>query len=172
MNPRIIGKNIKLARQATDMSQKQLAQKLGVSWEMISRYENGRSNALNRLSEIAMILSKNLDFFLTSHELDAKPSNDNVPFLFELKDSMEESLHRYDVTYSLPEWVIKNYSKVFVLKLKNISSLVIDYGERDLGIFSADLSLDFKYYLNQSKQIVIENNSAFAGLVYIEKRYV
>lgn len=173
MNPRLIGKNIRLARQTVDMSQKELAQKLGVSWEMISRYENGRSNALNRLMEISNILSHNIDFFLSSHELDSKLDNNKVPFLFEVSIDFEATLRDFEVTYNLPEWVVKNYSKLFVLKLKNVKSEVINIDEKDLGVFSTDLTYDYNYYLSQNKLIKASKDSKLdAGLIYIEKRFV
>lgn len=56
MNLTIIGKRIKQLRQQRDLTQEQFAQKIGVTWEMISRYERGRSSPLLKLLEIADVL--------------------------------------------------------------------------------------------------------------------
>ncbi len=51
-----IGRRIREIRRIKGMTQKELAKKLGVSWEMISRYENGKSNPLGRIFSIARAL--------------------------------------------------------------------------------------------------------------------
>ncbi len=48
-----IGRIIKEERQKRGLSQQELATKVGVTWEMISRYERGRSSALNKILEIS-----------------------------------------------------------------------------------------------------------------------
>lgn len=48
-----IGKLIRKYRQERNFSQQTLAEKIGVTWEMISRYERGRSSPLQKILEIS-----------------------------------------------------------------------------------------------------------------------
>lgn len=51
-----IGKVIREERRKKGLSQQELATKVGVTWEMISRYERGKSSALNKILELAEAL--------------------------------------------------------------------------------------------------------------------
>lgn len=56
MTDKEIGEIIRDQRQKKNLSQVELARKVGVTWEMISRYERGKSSALNKLQELAFAL--------------------------------------------------------------------------------------------------------------------
>lgn len=60
----LVGKQIKKARQSKALSQGQLAEKVGISRMMISRYEVGYSEVpIERLQKIAKILEKPVSYF-------------------------------------------------------------------------------------------------------------
>ncbi|MCC7304527.1 helix-turn-helix transcriptional regulator [bacterium] len=64
-----IGKIIREARKKLGLSQQELAKKIGVTWEMISRYERGRSSALQKILELAEALEVEVaKFFAVSSE--------------------------------------------------------------------------------------------------------
>lgn len=65
-----VGKRIAQARNELGLSQKQLAHHLGVSWEMISRYERGVSNSLPQLFNLARYLKKPTDYFVQQDSLE------------------------------------------------------------------------------------------------------
>ncbi len=65
MDPKSLGKKVKLARVELDMNQTELAEKIGVKQKNVSMYENGTSTpSLETMSKIAKVLKKSVDHFL------------------------------------------------------------------------------------------------------------
>lgn len=65
MNAKKLGKKIKLARVELDLTQTELAQKIGAKQKSISRYEAGKSvPRVETLMRIAKILKKPSGYFL------------------------------------------------------------------------------------------------------------
>jgi len=60
-----IGKVIRQQRTKLGISQQALAKKVGVTWEMISRYERGRSSALQKIFELAEALEIDVSRFFS-----------------------------------------------------------------------------------------------------------
>ncbi|GEM_PF-5542001 len=58
-----IGEKIKILRRQKGISQQELAERIGVTWEMISRYERGKSSPLQKLEEISNALQIEMKFF-------------------------------------------------------------------------------------------------------------
>lgn len=58
-----IGKIIREKRQKLGLSQQVLAKRVGVTWEMISRYERGRSSALQKIFDISEALEMEVGLF-------------------------------------------------------------------------------------------------------------
>lgn len=56
MTDREVGSMIRNKRQKRGWSQQELAKRLGVTWEMVSRYERGKSSALQKILQIADVL--------------------------------------------------------------------------------------------------------------------
>lgn len=68
-----IGKIIREARRSSRMSQMQLAEKVGVSYQQIQKYEKGASElSLPRLSQIAEALDIPLETFFSEKDLVAE----------------------------------------------------------------------------------------------------
>ncbi|MCB9789960.1 helix-turn-helix domain-containing protein [Candidatus Nomurabacteria bacterium] len=64
MDKGIVGKQLKKARSEKNLSQEELAQKVGISRMMISRYEISSSDIpLDKLQKIAEILEKPVSYF-------------------------------------------------------------------------------------------------------------
>ncbi|MBF0594094.1 MAG: helix-turn-helix transcriptional regulator [Candidatus Omnitrophica bacterium] len=65
MDPKSVGKKIKLARVELDMNQTELAEKIGVKQKNVSMYENGTSTpSLETMSKISKVLKKSMDHFV------------------------------------------------------------------------------------------------------------
>jgi DNA-binding XRE family transcriptional regulator len=65
MDPKKLGKKIKLARIEHDLNQTELAHKIGAKQKSISRYENGLSMpSIETLVKIAKVLKKPAGHFL------------------------------------------------------------------------------------------------------------
>jgi len=58
-----IGRIIKEQRKKLGLSQQQLAKKVGVTWEMVSRYERGKSSALQKIFELSEALEIEVNRF-------------------------------------------------------------------------------------------------------------
>jgi transcriptional regulator with XRE-family HTH domain len=86
-----IGKTIREARIASNLSQMKLAEKVGLSYQQIQKYEKGASElSLTRLFQIAEALELPLDTFFRRKELTvAEP-----PSLYGKISNEEESLLR------------------------------------------------------------------------------
>jgi len=59
-----VGKNIRLMRQMRSLTQKQLAQRLGVSESYVSEIENGANISIKKLQKFAEALQTNVKIFL------------------------------------------------------------------------------------------------------------
>lgn len=59
MNKNYIGENIKVYRERKKMTQRDLGEKIGKTWEMISRYERGVSSPFKQIDSLADALDTN-----------------------------------------------------------------------------------------------------------------
>lgn len=200
MDNRKIGKKIKKARVETGMSQGDLAEKIGVTWEMVSRYENGRSSAHKHLDTISLIFDKDISYFVggnglyESRDLDKLKSviqdselsylsSSNSPHKAPIYDSHSDFIENEDserIFYDIPSWVTSKYSKIYVFRMRYINSNDVEFSDGDIAIFTkSDLDAVDNYCLfNQNNKLLIEKYSnktkgEFIGrLIYIERRFV
>ncbi|HNW33178.1 MAG TPA: helix-turn-helix transcriptional regulator, partial [Candidatus Dojkabacteria bacterium] len=56
MEQNYIGENIRIYRERANLTQQQLADKVGITWEMISRYERNESLPFRKLDGISKAL--------------------------------------------------------------------------------------------------------------------
>ena len=107
MDSKSIGLQIKYHRQAAGLTQKELAEKIGTSWEMVSRYETGKSSSLRKLSEISDALNVSPSSLLSSHLEDSSaPYQRNaIPLLTESFTNLDEAISSAKVFYVAPDWI-------------------------------------------------------------------
>lgn len=176
MNTVFIGKKIKLARKAISLTQRDLANKLGISWEMISRYENGKSNPLAHIAEIAYHLSQSPDYFFRSDLVDSNADKNKIPFFYSNIGNWVDNIARFDTIYMVPDWTAKRFTDLFALKLGGITCRYFQISANDIGIFTLTTQGENIKYSLSSHDIVrtktTENDSnILPGLVYIERRF-
>jgi transcriptional regulator with XRE-family HTH domain len=87
VNDKLIGLQLKKARMESGLSQEEVGNRLGVTWEMISRYENGRSSALKHLRKLAEIYEKPLNYFMVESGDDKQESFSITELVQKLKES-------------------------------------------------------------------------------------
>jgi transcriptional regulator with XRE-family HTH domain len=64
-----VGPRIRAARRKLDMSQTDVADRLGITFQQLQKYENGKNRvSIGRLSHIADILGLSITFLLTGKE--------------------------------------------------------------------------------------------------------
>lgn len=159
MEDKKIGIQLKKARMESELSQEQVASKLGVTWEMVSRYENGRSSPHKHLSRLAKIYDKPASYFLndpgSSYEgFDLKQLtqslkdegigyNKSIRNVVKKIDTLsgrgievdaETSNSYYEVNSALTE----KYLDIFALNLDNITAkLSVIFPQESIGLFSS-----------------------------------
>ena len=74
----LIGRKLQKAREAAEMSQEELAKKLGYTQASLSNYELGKRRLyLSDLKRLSQILSKPITYFLEDSD-DDQPNNDDL----------------------------------------------------------------------------------------------
>jgi transcriptional regulator with XRE-family HTH domain len=168
MTNEFIGKQIKKARVEESMSQSDLGGKLGVSWEMISRYENGKSSALRHLLKLSKILDKPVSYFTnddtTEPNIPTEDINEIKQMVTELKDSsrsfiklipdlsgrgIDQDINGSNVYLELSSDIYHGYDELFAL---------------DLNTASIDINTDID---TQSQVVLTKTNSASEGELVI-----
>jgi transcriptional regulator with XRE-family HTH domain len=122
MEYRYIGENIRKYRNRLDLTQDQLADKVGVTWEMISRYERGESSPLNKLDKLA----KALGIPVTTLIDDNIVNNYEIPLFIKVPQHFSFDRNNTTVYYNCPKWLIKLDPAVFVVdtELVEINNLL------------------------------------------------
>lgn len=130
MKDKEIGLQIKKARLESGLSQEEVATKIGVTWEMISRYENGRTSSLKHLRKLGEVLDKPINFFISS----TKENNESFTI-----ENIVNKLKESAVTYSS---AIRNVVRI----IEDLSGRGIEDDLRDSDKFvEAKISYTEKY---------------------------
>ncbi len=112
-----IGNKIRYYRNSRNLTQQALADKVGISWEMISRYERGSSSVFNNIDKICDALGINV-YDLFSDKLDpSRQRFSRIP----LYDSTQ-LLGKIDPTrtmksYHAPDWLLLSEDDPFAVIL-------------------------------------------------------
>ena len=117
MNNNYIGENIKIYRERLKLTQQQLADKIGKTWEMISRYERGVSSPLNQLDPLARALNTTPSDLLNDiTDGNIKMNFSRVPLFTEItKILKKEDTYLY---YNAPDWILSLDPKSFAVDMK------------------------------------------------------
>ncbi len=129
MNLKEIGLRIKNQRQIQGLTQKQLAEKIGTTWEMISRYETGKSSPLGRIDLIAEALNVEISEFLQDSVKSSQTLKDAaasaysrnvVPLIEQSFKKLTSAIHKSKDFYVAPDWIIQRYKQPFAIKTENL----------------------------------------------------
>jgi transcriptional regulator with XRE-family HTH domain len=118
MNKNYIGENIRIYRERKDMTQKDLGDKIGKTWEMISRYERGVSSPFKQIDSLADALN------VESSELLKKPSENKeyllnrVPLFKTIPEDMDFTSTKSYEYYTAPDWMLDRDIQCFVIDSK------------------------------------------------------
>jgi transcriptional regulator with XRE-family HTH domain len=192
-----IGLQIKKARVEANMTQTELGKFLGVTWEMISRYENGKSSSRKNLEQISDALKKPIQYFFGVEEAPLRDevkrladlinkkggellNAHDIPFINQIgKNTLLKALKTTEKKYKVPQWIRTRFDKVFALKLTGIKSEDVDISRGDVGYFTQEhVSKKGKYVLvRKGKGYVVKKYSKVvrhfaATLIAIERKYV
>jgi transcriptional regulator with XRE-family HTH domain len=128
-----LGKTIKYIRQQKGLTQQILADKVGVSWEMISRYETGKSSPLHRIFDIAQALDIQVDELL-QNSFTSTPYSTFVPYLTSIDNSIpiKDQIQHTKDKYLSPIWIMTDYKDVFAIKSDIINIEVLNIHENSV----------------------------------------
>lgn len=118
MNNNYIGENIKIYRERLNLTQQQLADKIGKTWEMISRYERGVSSPMNQIDTLANALNT------TPSDLLKDIVNGNiglnfskVPLFTEIPTNFVFNKSNTYIFYNAPDWILSLDSEIFAMSM-------------------------------------------------------
>ncbi len=138
MKNNYVGENIKIYRERKNYTQKELAEKIGKTWEMVSRYERGESSPFLQLDNLAKALDVDPRDLLRDSSSSDNYSANKVPFFdaiprnFDFKNSY--------IFYPAPDWMIRLDRDVFAISMNLIKSKRDDIEE--LGCIFIAPSID------------------------------
>jgi transcriptional regulator with XRE-family HTH domain len=121
MDNREIGLRIKQLRQIQRISQKDLAEKIGTTTEMVSRYETGKSSAYGRLDKIVAALGIPITKIFSKAGVSDFSSEETryyrnlIPYLTEPILDLNQALKTTKLYYSAPDWVVQKTAKPFAI---------------------------------------------------------
>jgi transcriptional regulator with XRE-family HTH domain len=184
MDLKAIGAKIKYLRQTQDLTQKELGEKIGTSWEMISRYETGKSSPLARIDRIAESLNTTIAKILTdniiSEEIESYSPN-FIPFIDKKFTDINLALKETKKYYTAPNWIIQKYLQPFcidtnILKLQTTqitkSGVLFAVQEKPLSKKDVVIVLNAKKLLTATtRQNSKTNQKMLATVIAWEKRF-
>ena len=116
MEENYIGENIKIYRERKRMTQRELADRIGKTWEMVSRYERGYSSPMKQLNALAKVLEVDVADLLSSSPQRVKREEINrVPFFTFLPEDMDFMNTPVYTYYIAPDWILERDEKCFVI---------------------------------------------------------
>ena len=118
-----LGLTIKALRHKKGLTQQELAKQVGTSWEMISRYETGRTQIpLDRLSDIAQAFDLEVheilsDMSSNTHDIAGAPLRQMnlIPFVQKPFVDFNDARRSTKTFYAAPNWIIQQYSQPVAL---------------------------------------------------------
>lgn len=183
MTDKDIGLQIKKARAEKGMSQEDLAKEIGVTWEMISRYENGRSSAHRHLDKFGMVLGKPISYFWGVSENTTTISVESIVKALKKEGLSQGAGKSNEVTlvddlsilgfdksiklsrkyYSAPDWIVEKYNDIFALRLDSVDEEGIGINKGDIGYFSV------KAEPKSGDMVLVESGMNYSVQKYSEK---
>lgn len=148
MEDNYIGENIRLYRERRNLTQQQLADKVGVSWEMISRYERAASSPLGKIHKIANALDVKESQLLEEHIPQCLGFSDlRVPLFTHMPYPVKFTPSQTNYFYISPEWIVKNHRDVVAIDSSLITSDIPDFQKSGVLFISMEQNNKSKYIL-------------------------
>ncbi len=122
-----IGHQIRYYRKKLNLTQQELADQIGISWEMISRYERGSSSPIYKIEEISQALKiKPYELLVNNnqkveHNNSTQKADNQIPLFTKIPKNNNFSFDKTSFSYTAPNWIIKKYNKVFAIDPEIIS---------------------------------------------------
>ncbi len=105
MKNKHIGENIRMYRVRKDLTQRELGDKIGKTWEMISRYETGKSSPMNQLTKLADVLDIHPTDLLRDNQQEVIYSSNRIPLFTSIPENGDFVKGKTYTFYPAPDWV-------------------------------------------------------------------
>ncbi len=164
-----IAENIRRYRERANLTQQQLADKIGVSWEMISRYEREESSPLNKLDKISNALNVSQSNLIEKHS----PTRYSdlmykVPLFIEVPKSSRFTPNDTNYYYICPEWIIRGDKDSYAIDSSLVSNDNKEFDSKGVTYISVNIKpsindyvlvkeregLQIQRYINQSSNML------------------
>ncbi len=156
MEQNYIGENIRIYRERANLTQQQLADKVGITWEMISRYERNESLPFRKLDGISRALDVPKSQLVERHTPQRYSVMDfKVPLFTTFPKSNRFYPSHTNYYYVCPEWILLRDRNCIA-----IDSSLINNQENGVMYISKDIKPNTNDY-------VLVNN----GNVLMTERY-
>lgn len=111
MEYRDMGDNIRNYRRRLKLTQEELGERVGVTWEMISRYERGQSSPINKLGKIAKALGVSVTELID----DSKGFGSSIPLFVKIPKDFSFERRNSTIFYTCPQWLYRLDPDVFAI---------------------------------------------------------
>jgi len=101
MKNKHIGENIRMYRVRKDLTQRELGDKIGKTWEMISRYETGKSSPMNQLTKLADVLDIHPTDLLRDNQQEVIYSSNRIPLFTSIPENGDIDMDVFAVDMSI-----------------------------------------------------------------------
>ncbi len=164
MEQNYIGENIRIYRERANLTQQQLADKVGVSWEMVSRYERSINSPFKKINRISNALNISKSLLMEKHVPNTYSNIEHrVPLFIQLPMSHKLNSDNTNYYYICPEWILKRDRECIAIdsslieceydgiKKNGITYLSIQskLEKDDLVLIRSNQGLSTKKYTNQ-----------------------
>lgn len=160
MNKNYIGENIRLYRERVNLTQRELGEKIGKTWEMISRYERGESSPLKQLNTLADALNIDPRELLKDNSINDNYLLNKIPLFISIPKNFNFNKATTYLFYPAPDWILQFDRDTFVID-GNIITNIEEGVERNGYIFLSPNST-----INKGDLIMIERNNQLNILKY------
>lgn len=143
MEQNYIGENIRIYRERANLTQQQLADKIGLSWEMISRYERGLSLPLYKLDHLANALNIGKSQLVEKHTPEGYSSLEyKIPLFVTFPPSNRFHPSQTNYYYVCPEWLLKRDKKCIAIDNSLIESCYEEFNKSGVVYISTQVKPD------------------------------
>lgn len=166
MNNNYIGENIKIYRERQNLTQQQLADRIGKTWEMISRYERGVSSPLNQLESLAKALNTTpADLLNDITDGNIKKNFSRVPLFTTIPNDFVFIKSNTYIYYNAPDWILSVDSEAFAVDMG-----IIDKSKGIVYISpNSEININDMILIREDNVLKIENLKTFKGLNMLGK---
>jgi len=154
MNNKEIGENIKIYRNKRDLTQQALAEKVGVSWEMISRYERGVSSPMQKIDNISKALSVKPKNLLEPYG-SIKNNSRRLPLFTSIPSNFIFTKETAKYYYPCPDWIYELDNNCFALDSSIVDSKTFDIkGNGVLFVVDKEVSGSSVYLIKEENKLI------------------